>query len=216
MTGATRPRVSGAALVVMLVALASLALLYSAMRPSATAGQAAAGAGAVARSQGEPCGKVAVSEFAVDGGCRLEVRSGRMSFTVVSMFGDERFARCPVRFDLRVDAAGRLAFRKVTIVEGYGTLPNCGDMLACRSAAEFRKDTEHTLPWTGRVVARDGGLRLRIDTCFDTCFGRFEGPSEFELERSGQRRWRMRSARSAVGVSGFELSGSLLLAPAAS
>lgn len=152
-----------------------------------------------------PCADLATDGYPlIGGGCVVLAPAERIDLTVRTLFGPLRFARCDIAFNLHIGPDARLWLQGMSI-DGTGA---CGDILPCRpKVPEEKLHLAAKLPWKG-AISRTSGDRLRaeLDLCFDTCLGRFEGRTRFELlEERGD--WKMRTAGSIAGTSGFELDG---------
>lgn len=148
------------------------------------------------------CGKVGRPDDrgAVTGGCVLEASGGSVELTVNGPLGRIPFARCEMSYAMHVDGRGRTVLTDV----GFAGFSPCNDAIRC-----FDDDRVHV--FRGRIVqGADGRLRHLVDTCFDTCMGRFSGRMETTLTRDG-RRWRERADRALAGSSGWEIDGDWVL-----
>jgi hypothetical protein len=137
---------------------------------------------------------------------------GRAQFTVLTMFGDERVGSCPFRFRLRsAPGSGALLLSHMKISDSGG--PGCGDFRACGPAPKGHETPSTPPPWTGRVDASSSKGSATIAMCFDTCFGRFEGPTRVSVQTGPAGIERIRARGAPVGLSGLEISGSWPLRP---
>jgi hypothetical protein len=157
------------------------------------------------RAGGKParCAELSTESYPlIGGGCVLYAVSG-IDITVRTMFGPMRFGRCRIAINLLVGPTGR------TWLQGFDSDSGgaCGDMLPCREKASAEKIFQaDKFPWKGRIVQGADGLQSELDLCLDTCMGRFEGKTVFDLlEERGD--WTMRARDSVAGVSGLELDG---------
>jgi hypothetical protein len=164
----------------------------------------------------ERCSAIAVGTGSradqVRGGCVLDAVGYVVDIAVLTAVGDVPFGRCTVEYDVHVDGAGRTVLDRIAFPGGGA----CGDAEPCWTG---RKDGEvRWLPWRGRIVRTgDGELEHRVDACFDTCMGRFEGPLALELDlpsgataAAGSSRSRTMSVEAparVVGESGWRLDG---------
>jgi len=162
------------------------------------------------------CPAVEISGRRVTGGCRVEAREAPGRFAALTLLGDHGLAECLVSFELRIGGSGELAATEVYSSDlrdpralSSGVSEACGDVLACRRSVgpTGYPTPEDILPWSGRLIAFDGGLVAELDACFDTCMGRFEGPLSLDVTGSAERGWRIGARRAAAGESGFEVSG---------
>lgn len=140
----------------------------------------------------------------IQGGCIVLAAPTRIDLTVQTMFGPLRFARCSMAFNLHIGADGRV-WQQGMSIDGSGA---CGDILPCREKAPAEKiHLAAKLPWKGQIRrASDGRLQGNLELCFDTCLGRFEGKTAFDLLKE-RGDWTLRAAESVAGSSGFELEG---------
>jgi hypothetical protein len=160
-----------------------------------------------------PCREAKVRGLDALGGCELTVSETPMRFTVVSVFGDQPFAHCPLSYRMRIGPTGSLVLSDIATSQFTGDVHGpCGDTLACRR--DVQGPDEDKLPWTGKLSAsNDGSLHADIDACFDTCLGRFEGNARLDFEQLPNGVWRMRATLVPVGTSGMEIAGSWSLRP---
>lgn len=193
-----------------------------ALRPQGAPAEAD-GPRAAAVADGRPvaCSPLEVRQVDATGGCLLRAQKAKLAFTTLSLFGDEPLGRCPVRFDLRVGPTGELAIERIA-VEAYvlddprTRQAACGDIVACRPHPATASESDPGRPWSGRVAVSAGGaLRAELRICFDTCFGRFEGPASLRLRPVARGAWRLEAERQAIGLSGLEIDGGWLLRPVA-
>lgn len=150
-----------------------------------------------------PCPDLSAKSYpAIEGGCLLYA-VGDIDITVQTMFGPLRFGRCHIGINLLVDAKG------AAWLHGFSSDSKgaCGDLLPCREKASAEEILQaDKLPWKGRIVRNGDGFQSELDLCLDTCMGRFEGRTVFDLlEERGD--WTMRAKDSVAGVSGLELDG---------
>lgn len=162
----------------------------------------------------EACGKVEIHRDALEGGCESLSEVSPVRLTLVNIFGDHDFATCALEFRMHMDGDGRLGLADVALKRVAGAKSSaCGDILACRRTVQSESASEK-LPWRGRIVAHDGPWMIAsIYICFDTCAGRFEGATRVALSVATDGRLRMRALRSAVGLSGLELTGRWMMSP---
>jgi hypothetical protein len=159
------------------------------------------------------CGPIEVRGTRALGGCELRTVRGKLDLTVLSMFGDEPLGRCPYRFTARV-GGGELVLEDVWIRPYEVPDPakrqaGCGDVMPCQGPVETAREGRRGVPWRGRVESRGSdAFAVEMDACFDTCFGRFEGPMPLSLRRLADGGWRLTADRTPVGTSALELDGS--------
>jgi hypothetical protein len=145
------------------------------------------------------CSDVDLASRPIAGGCVLE-GSGRVLFRIITPFGRAHFAKCTLRFTAHVRLDGLVAFDDAVV----GGENICADIRPCR------EETDPTYrPWLGQIEPRGKGYRLRVDACFDTCAGWFEGPLTLSLDQGDGMR--LRAERAQVGESGLELDGDVRL-----
>ncbi|HYI99587.1 MAG TPA: hypothetical protein VEX36_07935 [Thermoleophilaceae bacterium] len=156
-------------------------------------------------TRGKPvrCAELSTKSYPlIQGGCVLYA-SGKIDITVRTMFGPVRFGRCNIAINLLVGPTGS------TWLQGFtsDSAGACGDMLPCREKASAKNIAlADKLPWKGKIVQGPAGPQSELDLCLDTCMGRFEGRTTFDLvEQRGDRV--MRATDSVAGVSGLELDG---------
>lgn len=136
------------------------------------------------------------------GGCTIRATSSDTDVFVLTAMREFLFGNCYFSFTMHVDATGGLAIERA----GLGGDSPCNDAPAC-----FASDPGSPYPWRGQIQRdRDGQLVATLDTCFDTCLGRFEGRTKLEL-RDGADGWIARASDAAVGTSGWKLDGDLSL-----
>lgn len=189
-----------------IVALTAAAALAS--PTAAQDGPAAAQDGAIAvqdltRGEPAPCSELSTASYPlVAGGCILYAVE-EIDITVRTMFGPMRFGRCRIAINLLVGPSGR------TWLQGFDSesAGACGDLLPCREKSTPEEIIgANKLPWKGRIVRGSAGVGTELDVCLDTCLGRFEGRTAFDLlDERGD--WTLRAKNSTVGVSGLELDG---------
>jgi hypothetical protein len=154
-------------------------------------------------SKPAPCAELSTKSYPlIEGGCVLYGVSA-IDITVRTMFGPLRFGRCQIAINLLVGPTG------ATWLQGFSSdsAGACGDMLPCREKASAEKiGLANKLPWKGQIVRGPDGFKSELDVCLDTCMGRFEGRTAFDLLRE-RGDWTMRAKDSVAGVSGLELDG---------
>lgn len=170
-------------------------------------GSSAAGFGVDRGAGVRRCRDVWVRGLEAGGGCDLVVSEAPATLTALTLFGDRRLGRCRMTFRMFVGGSGALAITEVGVLPAPGAAGAiCGDVLPCRRDLEEIDEIEK-LPWRGEVaVGAAGQAQAAIDLCFDTCLGRFEGRTVFELEQTAKG-LRIVAKRAALGTSGLELSG---------
>lgn len=140
----------------------------------------------------------------IRGGCIVLAPFERVNLTVRTMFGPMQFGRCLVGFNLHIGPTGEVWLQGMSI-DGSGA---CGDILPCREKASAEEISfANKLPWSGEITRTASGFRTTFDLCFDTCLGKFEGKTAFDLVRERGGDWRLRAADAVAGVSGFEIDG---------
>lgn len=165
------------------------------------------------------CPPVEVEGLDVRGGCAIRARAKTVAFTVLTPFRTHPLSRCTFDLTLHVAGDGELVADGVEIgdlggfgsASAYGVSVACGDIRACRRFDRYDRPAGR-LPWPGRVADDAGRETIELETCFDTCVGRFEGTLELPLERTAGG-WTMGGRRVAPDETGFELSGAWTLAP---
>lgn len=185
-------------------ALAVAALAATAALVSPVAAQdGAITARDLTRGKPAPCAELSTQSYPlIAGGCILYA-ANEIDITVRTMFGPLHFGRCRIAINLLVGPTGR------TWLQGFDSesAGACGDMLPCREKSTPEEIIQaNKLPWKGRVVRGSAGAEAELDLCLDTCLGRFEGRTAFDLlDERGD--WTLRAKDSVVGVSGLELDG---------
>lgn len=129
------------------------------------------------------------------GGCVLRAR-GESEMRYLSAVQDMRFARCEVRFQIRLDARGTAVIDRLV---AYGGSP-CNDIYGCYDNGPPRV-------WRGHL-AMTGGTRIRlyVDVCLDTCIGRFAGSMTLRLSPVAPGVWRVDGTNARVGTSGWRFT----------
>jgi hypothetical protein len=149
------------------------------------------------------CGELRGEGADVSGGCVVKVADERSKMSILTMFSRMPFATCGFEYDLHVGSDGTVAFADVGITTVKGP---CADAVACLDPASTFDDVRK-IPWRGSIeAAGQGGFRLTVDACLDTCVGRFEGPLELDLLPSGPG-WALEARSAPIGKSGFLLDG---------
>ena len=185
-----------------------LASFYGTSAPSTTAKLAAVGGRgtpvALTTRAGDPCPDVDPGDLTkLRGGCRTVAR-GDVRFVVRTIFGTSRFAHCKIRTLLRADGEGRTWMMPLKI-SNNGV---CGDVDFCADRAGKRQ------AWAG-ALRRTDAIRHRVNMCFRTCIGRFEGPVELDVARDG-RGWRLDAVHDGVGTGAWEVHGDWTIEPSGS
>jgi len=156
------------------------------------------------------CPEVTVEEAppSVEGGCVAELPPRPVRLTVLSMYGPVPFETCLVQLALHVSPAGEVWMPTFGADEEGRRQGACGDIEPCRwTGGDEPIYMAPFDPWRG-TIERAGGRDVAVlDTCFDTCLGRFEGKLRIGLVRKGGR-WRASAAPGSVGESGLRLEGS--------
>jgi hypothetical protein len=146
-------------------------------------------------SGGRPCARVDTGDTArIRGGCGIEAR-GKMTMIVRTAFGAFRFARCGMRLVVRIDGRGR-TWTKPLGISNNGV---CGDVDFCIDKRNVRR------PWLGEI-RRTRGLEHRVNLCFRTCIGQFQGEVAMDL-RDDRNGWRIEATDRTLGVGGLEIDG---------
>lgn len=185
------------------LALAALASAAALAAPAQAQDRAVSAVDLTRGGKPTPCADLSTAAYPlIQGGCVLYA-AGEIDITVQTMFGPLRFGRCRIAINLLVDGAGG------TWLQGFDSDSGgaCGDMLPCREKAPAKEIVAaNKLPWKGRIVRTANGPQTELELCLDTCMGRFEGRTAFDLlEERGD--WTMRAKDSIAGVSGLELDG---------
>jgi hypothetical protein len=136
--------------------------------------------------------------------------TGKLRFTVVSLFGDQLLGTCDLRMRAERRRSGALALTRIEIVDGVGLYRMaCGDLAACAGDGRRRTDASAPLPWRGRELGRADDRDVELRVCLDTCLGRFEGRVDGDLDATSAGGWRLALRSAPIGWSGMELSGHL-------
>jgi len=204
----TAKRLTGAA------AAAAMALTATAVAPRPAASDGELSAALVQRGKSDLCIEPRIRTQDVVSSCQLLAVEAPMSFTVVSLFGEELLARCPISFSVHVGSTGSLVVGNIASSQISDDVSGpCGDILACRRVVDGPE--EDKLPWKGRLVPSSSkSFRAELDPCFDTCLGRFEGSIDAAFEQTAKRTWTLRVHSEVLGASGLEISGSWVMSPA--
>lgn len=185
-------------------AIAALAMPAAAQDGSAPAGGGGLTARDLTGDNPVPCPELLTDDpRTVGGGCIVLVPFADVDFTVRTMFGPMKFDSCRVGFNLHIGPTAEVWLHGMSI-EGGGA---CGDILPCREKVPPKKiHLAYKLPWKGEIAHTSSGYRLAFDLCFDTCLGRFEGKTKFDLVIDFTD-WKLRAVDSVAGTSGFEIDG---------
>lgn len=188
------------------------ALLAAAVATGPAPAQTAPAAGD--RAPGGGCSDVTVSGAPpiAEGGCGLDAGPSPVTFSVLTMAGRVPFQTCDLQLLMRISDRGDVAS------SGYGTADvgrgdgACDDIIACRWEGGDPKrlyDLRELVPWQGTIERAGGGrYRIVLDTCLNTCIGRFEGKLELMLVES-RKGWRAVARDASIGASGLRLDGSM-------
>jgi hypothetical protein len=133
------------------------------------------------------------------GGCAFEAR-GKMDIRLLTAVSDLPVSSCLVLFTMRIDGRGEVG---VDELEAQGPTP-CNDIRPCLRPNGFPP------PMRGRLLtADDGGARLELDMCLDTCLGRFAAPFETSVEPAARGHWKLvpDDRRVTLGDSGWRFEG---------
>jgi hypothetical protein len=142
---------------------------------------------------------------AASGSSVVSRHSDRIDIELVTLFGSSSFSSCDLSFVARVDGNGRMWIDDIAIV---GPNP-CGDVRPCQVDG-----TGTSLPWIGQIAHRgEGGYRVGLSACIDTCIGVFRGRLPMFLESDRLGRWRAEFSHAPLGASGLQLDGRLRLDP---
>jgi hypothetical protein len=130
----------------------------------------------------------------VTGGCSVEFTGRRLTLWAGTVAGAFPFTDCSAKYTAQIARDGEMWIDDFSIRGDRG----CSDALPC--SVQPGDPSAPVMPWAGRIYARpDGDFGAKLQICFATCVGQFEGRLELDVPQRG-RRWRGRSDASTSGL----------------
>jgi hypothetical protein len=158
----------------------------------------------VSNGKGESCGELSESAYPkISGGCRIKLAGKVVPLTILTPFGDFRFDRCSITYEVSVDSEGRTWTEELdATTDTRGSA--CGDIDPC-----YDSEIEEYVPWRGRIYRDGRDFVHRMNMCLRTCVGYFVGDLEVRLHH-GPHGW-FAVVPYGGGRSGFRFNSSPLV-----
>ncbi len=161
------------------------------------------------------CGEVDTAGPFVTGGCVVTAHDFTTDVSVRTPLGEMPFGTCSFTFDLHVAGDGEIWVERI----GIGGASPCNDLQPCAPAKVLARQDSPTdrtppaqvTPWRGQLEAGANGRPVAaIDMCFDSCLGRYRGPTRLTLTQDGGDQ-ALAARKAGVGVTGLALTADYAL-----